>query len=219
MKKALYFFFCLSISIHSFSQNNYTRPGDFQLGMRTTTSLFGHDDVVGLGFGGQYRIQLLKRLNTEWFADWITLDLKGAGKRENAHIGWSVLFYPWTDTRFMPYIAAGHCFDYARVTPLNTIFLDRSDEVEERWSSAVQMGLGTHIWLSDRFNLSLSAKYMLHLGKHLDYELIENTDGYYLEMDHNDPAERTAEGHLLITASLNYRLACFLKKHRRNNEK
>lgn len=193
---------------------NYTESGHFQLGMRTTTSVFGHDNLPGLGVGGQFRLQIMDYINTEWFADWITIDLNGAGTRKNAHIGWSVMFYPFNKGRFVPYAIAGHCFDYAEVVPFSTQYVDRSEDVVFRWSSAVQAGLGTHYYLSDRFNLTFSAQYMLHLGEHLDYKLHELSNGeYYLETGHahgQDPHEAVGiEGHVLLTASLNYRIADF----------
>ncbi len=187
--------------------NPYLEKGNLSLGLRTTTSLFGHDKVQGLGTGGQFRLQLFDFLSTEWFADWITLDLKGAGTRNNAHIGWSVLFYPKKMNRFVPYLIAGHCFDYAEVTPLSTVYLDRSDEGVSRWSSAVQAGVGAHYFLSDRFNLTFSAQYMLHFGEHLDYDLSPSGDGYYLETNTGIEAEEAIESHVLMTVSLNYRIA------------
>lgn len=199
------------------SPSLYARMGDFQFGMRTTTSLFGHENVPGFGVGGFYRIQALKFVNTEWFADWITLDLNGAGTRYNAHIGWSVMFYPKQFGKFIPYIMAGHCFDYARVVPLSTELIDRSSESLERWSSAIQMGLGSHYYLTDRFNISLYAQYMLHLGKHLEYELTDTGDGWYLDTSVDDD-HASFEGHLLVTASLGYRIACLSKKNRRNQK-
>lgn len=54
------------------------QKGQFSLGLRTTTSVFGHDPVPGLGVGGQFRLQILDYIDTEWFADYITMDLKGA---------------------------------------------------------------------------------------------------------------------------------------------
>lgn len=185
----------------------YFNKGDFTLGVRTTTSLFGHDEVPGLGTGGQFRLQLLDKLSTEWFADWITLDLKGAGTRNNAHIGWSVLFYPKRWNFFVPYLMAGHCFDYAEVTPLSTPFIDRSGEQITRWSSAVQGGVGAHCFLTSRFNVTLAAQYMLHLGDHLDYELTDTPSGYFLNTQNVPNQEETFEGHLLVTLSLNYRIA------------
>jgi len=199
-------FFCLLN--YSFSQNNFNQKGNIELGLRTTSSIFGHDEFNGLGVGGQTRVQLTDYLSTEWFADWITIDLGGAGTRQNSHIGWSVLFYPKKFNKFIPYAIAGHCFDYAKVTPLSTLYEDRSSDQVTRWSSAVQMGLGSHYYLSDNFNLTFSAQYMLHLGKHLQYELTPLSDGtFYLDTHNDSHAEERFEGHLLMTLSLNYRIA------------
>ncbi|MBK6951678.1 MAG: hypothetical protein IPO32_00965 [Crocinitomicaceae bacterium] len=199
-----------SALVWSQEKTNYTEKGQFSLGLRTTTSVFGHDPVPGLGVGGQFRLQILDYINTEWFADYISMDLKGAGTRNNTHIGWSVMFYPKKLNRFVPYVIAGHCFDYAKVTPLSTPYDDRSNESISRWSSAVQAGLGTHFYLTDRFNMTFSAQYMMHLGNHLEYELEETANGWYLDTaptTHDHGAR--LEGHILLTLSINYRLADF----------
>ena len=47
--------------------------GQFSLGVRSTFSLFDHDGA-GLGTGGQFRIRLDDRVNTDWFADFITIN-------------------------------------------------------------------------------------------------------------------------------------------------
>ena len=185
----------------------YLEKGQFSLGMRTTTSLFGRDNIPGLGVGGQMRWQFFDFLNTEWFADWITLDLNGGGTRNNAHIGWSVMFYPKRFGRITPYAIAGHCFDYGRVVPISTQYNDRSNDEITRWSSAVQMGLGSHFFLTDRFDITLSAQYMLHLGDHLEYELIDQPDGTtYVDTDSHVKGVGL-EGHILVTASLNFKIA------------
>lgn len=210
MKRIFSVFVLTAVVLASNGQTDYTGKGQFSLGLRTTTSVFGHDPVPGLGTGGQFRLQLLDYINTEWFADWITMDLNGAGTRNNAHIGWSVLFYPKKLNRFVPYVIAGHCFDFAKVTPISTPYDDRSGDVVSRWSSAVQAGLGTHFFLSDRFNLTFSAQYMMHLGEHLDYELQETSSGWYLDTTPSGTAHDTRlEGHILLTLSLNYRIAKF----------
>jgi len=215
MKRTVLTFICVSLlSFAGFAQDDETGPtsyvqkGQFSAGMRTTTSLFGHDKIPGLGVGGQMRWQIFDYLNTEWFADWISIDLSGAGTRNNAHIGWSVMFYPKRTGRIIPYAIAGHCFDFAKVTPLSTPYLDRSADVVTRWSSAIQGGLGSHFYLTDRFDLSLSAQYMLHLGNHLDYEVQQTGAGYYLETNHHTgTTEVGLEGHILITASMNFKIA------------
>jgi hypothetical protein len=191
-------------------KKKYLEKGHFAPGLRTTTSVFGHDPVPGLGVGGQVRLQILDYISTDWFADYITMDLKGAGTRNNAHIGWSVLFYPKQLNRFTPYVMAGHCFDYAHVTPVSTPYNDRSDESVSRWSSAVQAGIGSHYFLTERFHLTFSAQFMMHLGNHLDYELEETSTGWYLDTDpvaHSH--DERLEGHILLTLGLNYRMADF----------
>ncbi|MCB9224551.1 MAG: hypothetical protein H6582_10270 [Crocinitomicaceae bacterium] len=187
-------------------KKSYLDKGQFSFGMRTTTSLFGHDNIPGLGVGGQMRWQFLDYINTEWFADWITIDLDGAGTRNNAHIGWSVMFYPIKTGRIVPYAIAGHCFDYAKVIPLSTTYLDRSADIVTRWSSAIQGGLGSHFYLTERFNVSLAAQYMLHLGNHLEYEIQDTPNGPYLNTDSHVKGPGL-EGHILLTASLNIRIA------------
>lgn len=205
------FSFCFSQSENPFgdgsAENPYVQKGQFSMGMRQTTSLFGHDSNPGLGVGGQMRWQIFDFLSTEWFADWITIDLNGAGTRNNSHIGWSVMFYPVRKGRVIPYAVAGHCFDFAKVTPLSTPYIDRSSDVITRWSSAIQGGLGSHFYLTDRFDVSLSAQYMLHLGDHLDYDLTNTPSGYYLQTHDQSAGEAALEGHLLITASLNFKIA------------
>jgi len=208
MTRYKYIFILLVLGVsNTFSQKIYAEKGNIELGLRTTSSVFGHDPYNGLGIGGQTRVQITDYLNTEWFVDWITIDLAGAGTRKNAHIGWSVLFYPKKMGKFIPYLIAGHCFDYAKVTPLSTQYLDRSHDEVTRWSSAVQMGLGSHYYLNDRFNLSFSAQYMMHLGNHLEYELLETEKGYYLETNKDKHTGERLEGHVLLTLSLNYKIA------------
>lgn len=185
----------------------YHPQGRLQVGMRTTTSLFNHDGGPGFGVGGQFRLWLFKKLNTEWFADYINTDLDGLGKRVDAHIGWSVMFYPFEgmlQSKFNPYLIAGHCFDLTKVTPYNTITDLRTDEAMKRGSSATQMGLGLHWNVTNKFDITLTSQYMIHLGgnvhTHIDdhngvRELhIEKTSGFSME------------GHLLTTLSLNVRL-------------
>ena len=171
--------------------------GQFELGGRTTASVFNAESTAGYGTGGQFRIRLLESLNTEWFADYITNDVSSLGLRQDAHIGWSVMFYPfpkpYTPENFTPYLLAGHCFDYTRIAR----YTDNGGE--ERLSSAVQAGLGTHYHINDRFNLSLSAQYMLHLGSDLHASV--SNGALVVEKKGN-----SFEGHLLLTFSLNYRV-------------
>lgn len=205
--------FILSICILStfslFSQEKKAEnfAGNLELGMRSTMSVFGHDDQPGYGTGGQFRIRFGKFINTEWFADYITTNLDGLGKRNDAHIGWSVMFYPYDsyDKVFQPYFLAGHCFDYTSVRSYYYI-----PTYDSRWSSAVQMGLGTSFNL-ELLNVSLGTQYMMHLGREIEYQKLQSAEGEtYLQVGdgYNHSNGNTGlEGHLFLTLSINAKIA------------
>jgi len=175
--------------------------GIFSLGVRTTVSLFNDSETnnFGTGVGGQFRLQLAERVNTDWFFDYLTADVMNVGQRTDYHIGWSVLFYPYLKEKqlFKPYILAGHCFDYTHLVE-NT---NRANYAE-RWSSAVQMGIGTHINLSPRLDFSMMGQYMIHLGNHIAPEIINNQLVFTTEHQHG----ASLEGHLLITLGIHYKI-------------
>ncbi|HYG51512.1 MAG TPA: outer membrane beta-barrel protein [Flavobacteriales bacterium] len=190
------------------AQAQYTRTaGSFELGMRNTVSLFGNNNTAGFGTGGQFRIMLGKQLNTEWFADYIQTDLYAKGKRTDAHIGWSVMFYLLNEPKKLdPYIIAGHCFDYTRVNVYRTL-TEPGQEYKSRWSSAAQAGIGCHYYIGQRFNLSLSTQYMLHLGNDIHAELESENGTEVLHVEQTDTNNKlTFEGHMLTTLSLNFRI-------------
>lgn len=198
----------LTIPLKLNAGKDETAGGILQFGMRSTGSFFGSNGYTGLGFGGQFRLMLAKRLNSEWFADYINTNLGGLGKRNDGHIGWSVMFYPFnTQEKILhPYLLAGHCFDYTKVTPFNTAYFDRSSEARSRWSSAAQAGIGTHLQLNKRTDITLSVQYMIHLGNDIHTHVHEHNgvkELYIDEHGHN----LTLEGHLLFTLSCNIKIA------------
>jgi opacity protein-like surface antigen len=201
MKKLLVAFTLFFSSFTSFAQVNESNSGWFSLGVRNTLNTFSHDGT-GLGVGGQFRIQLSNQVNTDWFADYITIQESEFIKSEYAHIGWSVLFYPLKEkTLLQPYILAGHCFDYNKKSSIQNPSI-----YKDRWGSAVQVGLGTHINLTDRFDVSLMAQYMIHLTSEIEAH-VTPTEIHFHEHSH-----AALEGHLLITASVNYKLFKLWKK-------
>ena len=203
------FIFISSLGI---SQKQYTtKKGQFELGVRNTYSLFSSNQSIGEGIGGQFRIGISEKINTEWFADYIVSNISNLGKRADMHLGWSVMFYPFEiESSFKPYILAGHCFDYTKINAFKSTYTNIITESQDRWSSAVQMGIGTHFALSKRTNLSLSAQYMMHLGTdlHAHTENVNGLDELVIETH----AGAGIEGHLLLNISLNVTLANFTKK-------
>jgi opacity protein-like surface antigen len=176
--------------------------GRFSLGTRTTASLFNGDDdaTPGIGLGGQFRLQFSNKLNSEWFADFIISSIGGMASRNDYHIGWSLMFYPGATVDFskllQPYLQAGHCFDYTRVEAD-----DNPGNFGDRLTMAMQAGAGTHINITPRFDFSLSAQYMLHLGKDIHTEVSGG------EVNIEKTKSSKPEGHLLATLSINYKLA------------
>lgn len=192
-------------------KSNYHDGGHFNLGLRTTTSLFSSDGNAGMGVGGQFRLGLTPWLNTEWFLDYISADLSGYGKRTDAHIGWSVLFYPvkFKKASFIqPYIIAGHCFDYTKMRSNNYTLVNYDDETEDRWSSAIQGGIGFHLHASKNIDFSFNGQYMWHLGQSIGVEVNEDEPpGVNPIHIHGQDSGDVFEGHLLITFSMNIKIA------------
>jgi len=185
----------------SFGQNlslQNKECGLFSLGGRSTLSLFNdaQSNSAGTGLGGQFRIQFADKINSDWFFDYLTSDIGNVANRTDYHIGWSVLVYPLPKMKIIkPYLIAGHCFDYSYLVENN----NPSNKIE-RWSSAVQGGLGSHFNLSQRLDLSLTGQYMIHLGNHIDPQMVGSSVVF------NSEKGASLEGHLLITVSLNYKL-------------
>jgi hypothetical protein len=220
------------VSVHVFSQaekesrqkNRAKEVGEFQLGMRSTVSLFDHKGFPGLGYGGMFRIRPGKRINTEWYCDYIKTDISGLGYRETVHIGWSVMIYPFkTETakgKFTPYFIGGNCFDYGKIE--SNLFFSEGEkapvsESSTRITTSVQGGLGVNYHFSNKFNLSLSAQYMEHIGKEIHAEVIDEKGEEVLDRSrYRDEGNRLhiesgkddviLSGHLLLTLSLNITL-------------
>ena len=107
----------------------------------------------------------------------------------------------------IPFIDAGHCFDYTEVMKT-----DGSNFKLNRWSSAVQSGLGTMFCLTDNVDLTVSAKYMLHIGKDIAAEIFKgpNDDNQILI----EKTNASLEGHLLIAFSVNVLIADLWSKEK-----
>jgi hypothetical protein len=205
MKKILLFFSCFILlhpSIVKAQEPIYA--GQFSLGVRNTGSIFGDAGSFGLGFGGQFRVRLGKHINTEWFADYMSTNIQNLGYRKDGHIGWSVMFYPGKNplqsNKFTPYFLAGHCFDYTKLTSL-----DPTEVPADKWSSAVQMGIGTHYLISENFDVSFSTQYMIHLGGHLESQIGNHGQGPHMHIKQESGLD--LEGHLIGTLSFNYKIA------------
>jgi len=177
-----------------------SQGGIFSIGLRSTVSAFNGGELsnYGTGVGGQFRLQLAERINTEWFLDYITGNVGAFASRTDYHVGWSVMYYLTNkaDPIVKPYLVVGHCFD-------KTILTDNSNHSNKisKNSSAIQAGAGVHFRLSERFDISLNTQYMMHLG--------EDVHAHYEDNEVHFEKEKGAEleGHFLMHVGLNYKIA------------
>lgn len=181
----------------------YAQKGMFSLGLRNTVSAFnsGAAQNYGLGIGGQFRIQINDRINSEWFADYINSKQHQQVFRNDAHIGWSILYYlqkkqNLTISFFQPYIQMGHCFDFTQIGIVNSL-----QKPLKRWSSALQLGIGTHFLVSKKFDISIGSQYMIHLGNDIDTKI--SNEQIVIEQKNGNISW---EGHWLNTISINYKI-------------
>lgn len=209
MKRIGFLILFLAVGFHLKSQNSkFKDSGTLEFGTRSTFSTFSGSGNIGTGFGGQFRLSFGKYLNSEWFLDYFSEDVSGLANRNDAHIGWSVMFYPLKRQQQLvtPYILAGHCFDYTKISLIKPSQEKPTPLFSERWSSATQLGLGTHINFSHNFNLSVSGQYMIHLGNdiHTHTHIEKGSEVIHFKENHE---EISLEGHLLFTISLNFKIA------------
>lgn len=174
--------------------------GLFSVGTRNTFSFFNHDQQIGKGIGGQTRLQLNDKFNTEWFFDFITSKNAGYTLRNDYHFGWSIMYSPGKktgfDMKFKPYALIGHCFDYSMVREQKN-----KANSADNFTMATQAGAGLHVNISPRFDLSTSLQYMVHFGKDIHAE-VEDDIVHIEKHDYSTP-----DGHLLWTLSFNYKIA------------
>jgi opacity protein-like surface antigen len=192
------------------AQETSNRPlsggGRFELGVRSTGSFFNNANARGMGWGGQFRLRIVKRINTEWYGDFLTADIGSIGTRKDMHIGWSVMMYPFNADKvagkFTPYIIVGHCFDGSRVYENNV----PSNE-KRQFSTAMQLGLGTSYNITDNFDLTLTCQYMNHLGGRIQSRIVG--DDFNKRLEIVKTGKTGIDGHLLVSLSLNVKLFDF----------
>ncbi len=181
-------------------------PGMFSLGSRSTLSLFNHHGGgLGTGMGGQFRIQLSDRVNTEWYLDYITSQAHDVIGRKDLHIGWSVFFYylknnSSSDKLLQPFFEVGHCFDHTFVNEIGT------DNFLERWSSAIQAGTGVSFNLTPRLDFTPKLQYMIHLGSDIHADVAGHGHHGHQHVTLEKQTGVDLEGHLLISLSMNYKI-------------
>ncbi|MCC6251837.1 MAG: hypothetical protein IT238_05190 [Bacteroidia bacterium] len=202
---AFLIFLFAQVKAQSNTNNDFSKSGWFSLGVRSTASTFS-DEGSGIGTGGQFRIQMSNRVNTDWFMDYISINMEDKVRSEYYHIGWSVIYYPFKTLVYpklvQPYLLAGHCFDYNKMTSF-----DNPTIRANRLGSAVQAGVGVHFNITDRFDVTLMSQYMIHLTKTLSPDMDATPMVIKAEK------ETGLQGHLLTTVGFNYKIFKIWKRN------
>lgn len=177
------------------AQDRQLQAGRFGLGMRNTVNLWSENKMIGLGSGGQFKLAFSPKVNTEFFADYISSKGQYNSFRKDYHIGWAVQFAlakeGFGSRPIVPYLMAGQCFDLTRVGILGGT---KSPLV---FSAAVQGGAGISAFVHPLMEFNFQLQYMMHMTQHVHLSFDENQVG-------STEVEKgaSAEGHLL--ASLTY---------------
>ena len=186
-----------------------SQSGRFGLGLRGTYNFFPGDDTFrGFGTGGQYKIGAGKKVNTEFFLDYISSDDRRNGARNDYHFGWSVQFSPFGnfgEGKVRAYFLGGQCFDFTKVSiqpvrGFGAYFAPQ--ETPYVFSAAIQAGAGLSTFIQKDIELTLQLQYMVHLGKdvHIDYSPMA-FDGAPILVNEKIT---NPEGHLIVSFSVNY---------------
>lgn len=178
--------------------------GYFSVTRRTSVSMWSLNQwkMSGLGLGTAFRIQINKRLNTEWYGDFIKTQYKGKVFRADRHLTNSIMYYfRKLDTvkhKFHPFISASvFCLDFTKIEEVGP-----GGASLQRFSLSQQFGIGTHYFPTERFDISLYAQYYNHLGN--DIHIHELADG---TIQIEAKRERISlEGHMFFVFSAGYRL-------------
>lgn len=197
---ALMLTFCGTVSAQ---RKSNVQSGYFSVTQRISGSLWGMNEwkLSGLGKGTAFRIQISKRLNSEWYGDFIKTEYKGVAYRWDRHLTNSLMFYfrdlDSVKHKFHPFISASvFCLDFTHVEIVGGQSL-------QRFSLSQQFGVGTHYFITERADISVYAQYYNHLGN--DIHIEELPDGTLHLEEHR--GRISLEGHMFLVCSFGYRFA------------
>jgi hypothetical protein len=183
--------------------------GYLSMGSRNCFSSFFSNGkaFVGTGAGGEFGLRIAKDFNSHWFADWIVSNVDNLAQRYDFHSGFSmmpeILSSRVGSKRLSMFPLAGICIDYTKFSITNGKNTTGGPTWLERYSFAVQAGVGVTLPVSDRLDVSLEAHYMLHIGTCLGIDL-KGDEVRLLQMQ---PQQSLClEGHYVLALSMDFKL-------------
>ncbi|MCS6917920.1 MAG: hypothetical protein RMK52_06455 [Chitinophagales bacterium] len=202
MKTVAALLVCLLLGLPAQAQKplriKFTDPGVFGVGIRTAAGLSISDSALRVSEGGgvQARLMVLQRLNTEWYAEWLRGGFSDAAYRTDVHLGLNTLLYFQRRLqRVAPFVLTGIAAD--ALTLHNRL---TARHRTSSWTTALQGGIGFHINLTWRSDLTVSAAYQHHLSHQA---ILQTEESILAQVPRSG---RTGDGHLLVTLSMNYKI-------------
>ncbi|HYV94748.1 MAG TPA: hypothetical protein VE978_23440 [Chitinophagales bacterium] len=182
----------------------WTSSGVFTVGIRTGL-VFSSDNSgwnIGQGMGLQARIMATSHINTEWYFEYFHGGYTSQGVRTDGHIGGLVLLYPQHRLqRVAPFLAVGPNADYLKLRER----INKKNFVS-RWSLAANSGIGMHINLTRRSDMTITTMYMLHFGQEL---ILPLEDASVITIPRSGSG---TDGHFIVNISFNYKIADLWKR-------
>jgi len=186
------------------SIHDYT--GFLSMGARNCISVFSTNgkSFVGVGAGGQFGLRIAKNFNSHWFADWIVSNIDNLAQRVDFHSGFSMMpevFAPRIGKIHISlFPLAGICIDYTKFSITSGKNISSGPGSVDRYSFAVQAGLGTTVPVSKRLDFSIEAHYMVHIGTDVDIEMNGSDEQLIRKQGTN------LEGHFVLALSMDFKL-------------
>lgn len=183
----------------------YTTAGIFSLGVRVPFSFSSSPDGLNVsqGLGVESRIQLGKHYNTEFYGEYLRGKCGDSAVRSNAHIGGSFMLYPQNKLRrVQPFLFAGPDADFEKLHQQTD-----ATNAASRWNLAAHGGLGMHINVTWRSDITLSAGYMLHFGQKIETLSVSDQPTFVT-------TGSGVDGQLMLTISMNFKMVDLWKKIR-----
>ena len=197
--------FATSSSAQKALRLKHDESGIFSLGIRTGILLTNNEGWnIELGWGAQTRIRASKHVNTEWYFEFFNGGYTDYAVRTDGHIGGLVLFYSQhRPQRVNPFLAIGPNASYIKIR-------DRTDKenFESRWSLAAQAGIGIHINITRRSDITISTTYMIDFGQPMQL-VVNDSPVVTIPKSGSGP-----DGQFLFTVSMNFKMADLWKRLR-----
>jgi hypothetical protein len=182
----------------------WTNSGVLTIGIRTGVVLSTDNSGwnIGQGMGLQARIMATSHINTEWYFEYFHGGYTSQAVRTDGHIGGLVLLYPQHRLqRVAPFFAIGPNADYVKLRERTN-----KENFVSRWSLAAQSGIGMHINLTRRSDMTIATMYMLHFGQEL---ILPLEDASVITIPGSGSG---LDGHFVVNVSFNYKIADLWKR-------